>query len=300
MYLKCLKTYRYLLRYVFFIMGILFLAVLIGGHLFIENGKKAVNEMADNIAEITENADLSFDAISDAIIGSLDDLTSDEQIDAIVDKGLSGASEDFIGKAVDKVIGNYEKYAEDVSNEIGIAVTKIMAGTMIIIVLQIIAIIIGENAVAILAGKDVLNKTVGLKGNLLNRVCRFAYKLVSVLVILLMLNIVPIIGVLLILAYPYISCYLAVLSRYYLTTKDKTNFSKIVNKKNVWVLFLADLTCIVISFVVSLIVLGLISGFASLYIFVSLIAITNVSVRLNAYLFAEDEVVENVEEAAEV
>lgn len=144
---------------------------------------------------------------------------------------------------------------------------------------------------AILAGRDILKDSAGsIKGNVINRVCRWAYKILSIFIIMLMFRLVPFVGIILCITYPLISCYLAILSRYYITSKDKEHFSEIVNWKNVYTLFLVDLTCIAISIVISLIVLAAISGFAAFYIFVSLLVITNVSVRLNAYLFAGKEI----------
>lgn len=289
MYKKCLKTYGYMLRYVFFMLGILFLAILMGGAVAVKNSKAAVTTMAENISTITKNSDLSFDGVRDAIMQELGVLTPDEHVEEIRENGLSEATGNFFEEALSKTLDNYTEYAGEVSEEITGAVMKILLNLMIVVVAQVIALIIGENVVAILAGRDLLKKSaVGIMGTIANRVCRWIYKLVVFGLIALMLSIVPVVGILLIVCYPLLSCFLAILSRYYIAMKGKRSFSEVVNAKNVFTLFAADVTCIAFAVVIALIVMMIIGGLAAFYILISLLAITNVAVRLNAYRFAEE------------
>lgn len=108
MYSRCLKNYGYLLRYVFFVLGVIFLSILLGGHIFMNKSKAALEDMVDNISGITKNADLSFDDVSDAIISTLNDLSFDEQVNEVKDNGISGATDNLIEDAVEKVVSNYE------------------------------------------------------------------------------------------------------------------------------------------------------------------------------------------------
>lgn len=289
MYTKGLKTYKFTLRYVFFVLGVMFLAFLMGGSIAFKNSKKAIVTMAENVSAITNNSDLSFDGVRDAIINSLNDTSADDHVSSIKENGVSGAADSFIEDALVDVIDNYTEYAEEVSLEIGAAVLKIFQSLMIFVVIQVVVLIIAENAVAILAGRELLRNSVkGIRITVANRLCRWVYKLLIFGMIAFTLGKAPVIGILLIVCYPLLSCYLAMVSRYYLAVKDKSKFREVVNFKTVFTLFAVDLTCIVFSIVIALLALMIIGGLAAFYVLLSLFVITNVSVRLNAYVFAEE------------
>lgn len=288
MYIKCLKNYGHALRYVFFIMGILFMMLLIGISVFRKNTSDSFNSMVTNISDITGNTDLSFNVVWDAITESFAESDKNEMAKDISVEGAYDKSNDLVSDAFSKVIDNYTNYASEIAVQIGIFVETIFISFVIIICLQIFGLIVGENVTAILVGRAVLQKrSSGVMGKLLNRVCGWIYKIAVILIIVISLSIVPLGGIILILLYPLINCFMSLLSCYITYGKGRPKFKQVCSIKNIFILFFADLTTIILAIVIALIVFKFISFMAAFYIMISLFAVTAASNRINAYTISE-------------
>ena len=67
MFLVCMKSHFSSLKFIFGVLGIMFLALLIGGSLLFSGTNRSINTMTENIKITTDQSDLTVSRIGEAI-----------------------------------------------------------------------------------------------------------------------------------------------------------------------------------------------------------------------------------------
>lgn len=291
MFGKCLRNYLFNLKYVFSILGVLFLAFLIGSMVFVNGAKASINNMTEQIKAITNNQALSSEEITSEISrgfinefdgdGILNRGTIDDDGDMLVSGAeVEGSLVDAFTSTISKKVDNFVDNVTKIGAAIAEAIKSILVYAAIFIVIQFVGGVLSYGG-TVLAGTTRFDRNpvhIVLAG-LINLIGMVA--MAALIFILCYEN--PMIGVVVLIFVPVIYCVLELfVASVAQGKKHKAPMKEVLSIGNVITLFTTNVLALILYVAVGVGV-GLISNFTiALYIIVSLYVVSAATVSLNA------------------
>lgn len=284
----CLKNYVHMLRYVLVVLGVLFISALIGSSLIYTNFNNAVHDMTEAIKDITDNTDLSFDRVRDAIVNSFNDVEKDQVAESVTQYKVESDMTETIDEALSGVIDNYANYATDILEVIGGTVVVILFAFLIAFIIQIIAIFLSGDIVYYYSRRDIDKKNIFLL--VIGRIVNTLVSLVILAVIAFVLMYLTGLGIILVAVYPFVAIFVFLLLSWMAVNKkkDKVAFGKVVNPKNYFTLLASGILILIGSLILGAIIYNIFGVITASYIFIALMIVTKETTRINAYILAKN------------
>lgn len=280
MFRLCLKRFFTSLKYVFSVLGVLFLALLIGASVMISGFTKSVNTMVDEIKTTTQDADLSFDRIKDAIVYSFTGEEPEEKVKILENGKTKVWMEETIEDAVSGVVENYAEYGASVATSIGNCVMGILSAIGLFMLAQILGIMCGRGLTNYFCRYEIEHRNV-FKIFVARLLHNITITLSVILVIFCLIN-VPYLGLALVILYPVIYCILALISAYTTAGKDRPLFKKVLSVRNVGALLASSVVMLLITGVFAALIFWISNVIIALYVNAAILIVVSVVVGLNA------------------
>lgn len=281
---QCLKNYVHMLRYVLVVLGVMFICTLIGSSVMFNGINETLHFMTDTIKEITNDSDLSFDRVRDAIANSFNDIGKDQVAESVSKYQVENDMTETIDEALSGVVDNYTEYASEILKLIGSTVLDILAAIAVAIVIQIVGIFVAGDLVYYYSRRDIDKKNLFLL--FLERLLGNVVSIVILFLIAFALMYFTGVGILLIVIYPFAACFGALLAAWGSLGKKRVAFGKVVNFKNFLVLIGSSILIIIGSLILGFIIYNYIGIITATNIFIALMIVTKECTRINAYVLA--------------
>lgn len=254
MFKVCLKNYLHGLRYVFTVIGTIFIGIILGISVMTSTISGSVITMIDEVKVSTENTDFTLSPVSES------------------DSVLVGISE---------VIGNYLGYAESLFQSAVDMIAGFIDAIIYFLIFLLSGILLGYFLVDIFMLRDVEKK--GIFKVILMSVFHTALILLFVGLIVLLVKLLGAYAFLGLILFPFFHSAFMLLSAFILSGYGKVKLSQVMKPGNIFIMALANLLEFVISFVIALLV-GFISQSAVLFVvvFISLTVVTVAVLSSNA------------------
>ena len=252
----CMKNYFKNMKYVFTVLGIMFLAFLIGICFFVRKTGSDISMLTSRVSETAAGTNF-------AIFGA--------------EGGLESVLENY---------GNFfGVILESFSEGIGAILLSIGIYTLI----QLLGIYI-SNIVVFLFERYDISKT-NIFRVCLEQLCRsVAICLLWAIIILVMTKVDETVGLILVLLYPLGYCFVALMSSWLTAQKDKRPaWTKYVTFKNILILLASNILQIIATAVIACLAFYIFDGLVAVVILIALIIITTATTNLNAYAFLYHE-----------
>ena len=252
MFKVCMKNYYKNLRYVFTVLGVMYLALLIGACFFFKKIGADITAMAQQISEVTANTDFSI-------------------------FGVTGGFE--------TVLENYGNYLESVLLDLFNGFAGIIAAICIFILIQLIGVYISNLVVFLFGRRDI--KKDGILKICAEQLCRsVAICLVWAIIILTMTMIDATVGMILLAFYPLLYCFVALLSAWLTAGKgQRPRWADYVTFKNMLLLLASNLMQILATSLAAVIGFCIFDWLVALVIAAAFVVLTTATTNLNAYAF---------------
>lgn len=293
MFGKCIKNYFSCLRYVFGVLGILFLALLIGSGAFIKGTQSEIRTMTEKLSEATGAADLSVSSVTKAIRDGFNgELTADESgsaienVDADDNRMISGSEVqtvvvNSITSAVKETVDNYTEYLAEVGTIVSEAITAILSLLAVFVFIQIIGIVVGRGSVLFCARADIEHR------NPMHLIIAGSLHQLFIFAVLIFIcwvsSLIPIAGVILICLYPILYCIVSLWgANITINKKKRASMKDVLSVKNVLMLFLGNIVEIVISFAIAVGIAYISNAIIAFYLLLSLGIVSAAAVSLNS------------------
>ena len=248
----CMKNYFKNLKYVFTVLGIMFLAFLIGVCFFFKKTGSDISLMTSRISEAAAGTNFAIFGAEGGIETVLENYGS------------------FIGLVL-------ESFAESIG--------AILISIGIFTLIQLLGIYI-SNIVVFLFERFDISKT-NIFRVCLEQLCRsVAICLIWVIILLVMTQVNETVGLILLLCYPLGYCFVALMSSWLTAAKDKRPaWTEYVTFKNILLLLASNLLQIVATAVIAFLAFNIFDGLVAAVILIAMIIIATATTNLNAYAF---------------
>ena len=287
MFALCIKNYIASLKQFFCALGILFLALLIGGHALWNGTVNNYNNMTSEIKVAAGDHSLSPDDIGNAIrIEWKDMIKKSSDLDFDGDKfielsDIQQVTALTIGNAISKTVDGYADHISEISGIVGKHFSSQEKIIVLFALMQLLGIMVARSVVMIFCRAEVGNRNplrvffVGL--------CNDIFLFVMVSVIIALLLIMPIVGIALAVIYPIIYCLTSLLvANLSAARKRRIKLNKLFSAGNVITILMVNGIALIIPAVLSFVIAKYFSMFIALYINVALAIIASVVVVVNS------------------
>lgn len=290
MFGKCLKNYFVSLKYIFAVLGILFLGLLIGGSILRSGITKSFDEMTAQIVEITEDSDLSTDkiwmAIKSEFLGEYTNTALAAEVDSDDDLFVSGQelqdySVDAVSQAIASSVDNYAEYVSEIAKVVSQTFVKAISLLLLFFVIQIFAIIISRSSVLAFDTGELEHRNV-LKlfgARCLHSILLFVYLLGIVAGIIY----IPQVGGLLLVIFPLVYCIMSLFcANVSVGKKRRAPIGKSLHIKYILLLLITNLLELMVTLVLGIVIYTFLGFLTATYVVIALCIVASVAVSMNA------------------
>ena len=287
MFKACMKTYWKNIKYVFSILGILFLTILLTGSVLVTGTGKRIQYMTDEIKTVTNDTDLTFNRIRDSLIDETKEISPEEALDDIKNGNTEQRAKETFGEALAGTVSNYANYAGEILAIIGTTLIGLLIVFIVAVGVFVLGIFASHDIVFFFARYDIKNRNFFKVW--LELVLKDLIILASFLIVLFCAIKIPVAGVIMLALYPLLFCYLSMLSTWLTAGENRPSYKEFVTFKNVMILFGSDIVIILISVLVAGLMVLITNWFVGIIIGIALLIMTALTVSLNAsaYIFGE-------------
>lgn len=280
MFKLCIKRYFTSLKYVFSVLGVLFLALLIGASVMFGMFSDSVNTMVTEIETTTKDADLSFRRIKDALVYSFTGEEPEDKVEILKNGKTRIWVQETVEEAVSGVVENYTEYAVSVGESIAEGVAGILLSIAMFFLIQILGIMCGRGLTNYFCRYEIEHRNIFkiFVARLLHNVVII---LSVILVIYCLINVTGL-GIALMLLYPVIYCILALISSYVTLGKGRPLFKEILSVRNVGALLASSILMLIITGIFVAVIFAISNFIVAMYINAALLIVVSVVVALNA------------------
>ena len=283
-----MKNYLRDFKYVFSILGILFLALIISSSSLVTGTKNRINYMTNEIKTITNDTDLTFERIRNALIDEGKEISPEEAVTDIKNGKAGEKVRETFGEALAGTVSNYANYAGEILRVIGTTVAGLLIIVIRFVILLAVGILLSHDIPFFFARYEINDRN--FFRVLLELVLRNLMVLASFLIVALAAwKLPPVVGIILLALYPLLYCFLSMLATWITAGKNRPAFKQFVSFKNVLILFGVDLIEILITALIAGLVVLVSNWFIGIIVGLALLILAALCVTLNstAYMFEE-------------
>jgi len=307
MFGKCLKNYFISLKYIFAVIGIMFIALMIGGTVFTKGASESFTKMTEQIKEATGNEKVNATTIANDLkikLGSemeSDSITNrgtiDDDGDMMVSGGeLQNAIVDAVTSSVSAQVDNFVDYVSELGKIISATIIQILLLLMIFVGIQILGTILAKGFVILCAGSEIEHRN--MFHLIVARFLNTLFAAVTLVFLAWVLMSYPMVGVVCVIVYPAVYCIFSLLfSALAQGRKHRAPLSKILGIGNILTLLTSNILVLIICIAIGYGVLVISSGFVAFYVVLSLCIVTAAAVSINADMLTMAESHKKIETA---
>lgn len=267
MFKLCMKNYFKNLKYVLLVLGIMFIAYLMGTSFFFKTASNNIQDFAAQISAITKNTDFN----------------------------LFGVKGGFF-----QVITNYAEFLKEILGNLLGAAIKLLMSLLAFILIQVIGVWIAD-MVSFFIGRHNVNHDNVLKVIMEQLFRAFCMIIVLALVFVVMFKVNIYVGLVLlalgILWHPFVSLFCA----WFTAGKDeRPKWSQCVRFSNMMWLLLSNVVQIIITIAIIAILFTVLDALPAIVVSIAFLEILSVSRNLNAYTMVYNGTYESLPEVSEI
>lgn len=280
-----MKRYFASFKHIPGVLGVLFLALLIGGSVLFSGTANALNTMTSEIQFTTGQADLSTTRIWDAIKNSLaEDVTTgeyDQDGNKLVStEEATNVVNQSIEDALSETVDNYADYVTKVSESVGNAVGTILLMILAFVAIQIISWIVGKWYVLANEKADFARQGEHtFKGWLLHN----GLIVVVFIIVIAGFCINETVGVIILCLYPLLYCIASLMSsNLAFDKKDRLSMKEALRVKNVLCLLGTNILQIILTVILAVIAVSVANLVIGIYLVITLFIIALATTTINS------------------
>lgn len=250
MFKTCMKNYFHNLKYIFTVLGVMFLAFMTGVSAFFRQTGLSLSTLSENISEAVKSTDFS----------------------------LFGVEGGFF-----QVLANYGGFTLEFLGSILAGVAGIALAVLFFFLIQAVGVYVSNLIVILYERYDIHHDNVFKV--ILEQLCRSILILIFlILIFLLAVYVAPTVGMVLLVLYPLLYCFVALLSAWLTAGKTcRKKWKDFVTFRHMLALFASNVLQILITFAVGSLSLSLFNSLVGIPVCVALFVLAASTTNLNAY-----------------
>lgn len=276
------------LKYFFTPLGTIFLGVLFGVCFLFSGFKTQVAVAAKDIQTITEEANISVDDLKNCVVDSFSQLNWNRPLDALKKATSKEWLDGTLKVNLENTIENYKLYAEDIERAVKKAISGYAKYVVAFALCALLGLIGGFFLTGFLIRRNIARRNFWkmLLVTLVDSILTAGATALTLWLTMLWKPSVLVASVIGIIIYGFISLFEA----YLVHGNKKLPFGQIVNIKNIFKLFVANMVIYLISMAIAGLAVALTNEFVGAFIGLPLLIVGIIVISLNAEVYVKGEV----------